>query len=616
MSIIPDSGTSRNKPAALFQAAAGSNPPHNREILGGVTLAQLQVLADRLAADLAALALVESPDPSWSPQRLRTWERERRRHVAAERQAAAAATPRPARAGGSDVLSRARAYLASVPGAVSGQHGHDRTFYAANRLVRGFDLTPDQAYPLFAEWNDRCEPPWSEHDLRRKLEQADQQPGPRGFLLTDRVPATSAPLAPPLGYDDHDQGEAAALAAPEPTLEPLAPPPDDPWEVAAELTALLGPVGHCPECRPRMVRNTETNVRGCTPRGCHRLDCFVCGRWKARKLFEETAPYLIRLTDPTGGHGPDGPRKLYGAIVAGDQVDGTIAEVRRGAGKYVAIPVAETGSCSACLTPCAPSGEIRHGGRNTTCLISPGTADPTFVAIHLPAASAPPEGFVPVATTAGLRAIAEALLTAARPKAGVVRNRLVRKSHGWGDKTDNPKSSWRVEGIPAIPLTEVREVVESLGVQIRAVFDGNHHGTPAAWLTIPARSLLLSLLIRGVATTFRPTADRIVDVARDWFRVLGPELGDGPRVEQVLRSRLWVGPALDTAAELAAAHQGDATAGRLEAEANEMMLPLALSYRADPGPHRGLLHDLFALSFTTKSPRVSAHQHPASGVAA
>lgn len=83
-----------------------------------------------------------------------------------------------------DVLSRARSYLTSIPGAVSGERGHDRTFYAANRLVRGFALEVDAALPLLAEWNTKCVPPWSEYDLRRKLEQAARQSGPRGFLLT------------------------------------------------------------------------------------------------------------------------------------------------------------------------------------------------------------------------------------------------------------------------------------------------------------------------------------------------------------------------------------------------------------------------------------------------
>jgi hypothetical protein len=82
-----------------------------------------------------------------------------------------------------DLAKRIRNYLATIPPAVAGSRGHDQTFYVAGRLVRGFSLSPDEAYPYIAEYNSRCDPPWSEHDLRRKLTEAAKQPGPRGTLL-------------------------------------------------------------------------------------------------------------------------------------------------------------------------------------------------------------------------------------------------------------------------------------------------------------------------------------------------------------------------------------------------------------------------------------------------
>lgn len=80
------------------------------------------------------------------------------------------------------IAPRIRQYLSRVAIAVSGSNGHDRTFYMAGRLVRGFDLTPEQALPFAMEWNSRCQPPWSESEILRKLREADRQPGPRGFL--------------------------------------------------------------------------------------------------------------------------------------------------------------------------------------------------------------------------------------------------------------------------------------------------------------------------------------------------------------------------------------------------------------------------------------------------
>lgn len=71
-----------------------------------------------------------------------------------------------------DVLERARRYIASIPPAVAGSHGDTVTFRVCCRLVRGFDLDDDAAVAVIAEWNERCDPPWSEHDLREKLHAA------------------------------------------------------------------------------------------------------------------------------------------------------------------------------------------------------------------------------------------------------------------------------------------------------------------------------------------------------------------------------------------------------------------------------------------------------------
>ena len=103
-------------------------------------------------------------------------------------EAALAAVPAPAAAAapppsgprvrptaGVDAYDRAKAYLEKCPGAVSGSGGHAQTFAIAQRMVRGFSLSTDDAYRLLCEWNQRCVPPWSERDLRRKLQQAETQ---------------------------------------------------------------------------------------------------------------------------------------------------------------------------------------------------------------------------------------------------------------------------------------------------------------------------------------------------------------------------------------------------------------------------------------------------------
>src|SRR5262249_26876118 len=64
---------------------------------------------------------------------------------------------------------RIERYVDACPPAVSGQNGHDQTFRVACILVQGFDLSPDDAYSFLARFNQRCEPSWSERELRHKL---------------------------------------------------------------------------------------------------------------------------------------------------------------------------------------------------------------------------------------------------------------------------------------------------------------------------------------------------------------------------------------------------------------------------------------------------------------
>jgi hypothetical protein len=67
------------------------------------------------------------------------------------------------------VIERARRYVASVPPAVAGQHGDVNTFRVCCRLIRGFALDAEQALYVLSAWNARCQPPWTESELRDKL---------------------------------------------------------------------------------------------------------------------------------------------------------------------------------------------------------------------------------------------------------------------------------------------------------------------------------------------------------------------------------------------------------------------------------------------------------------
>jgi hypothetical protein len=86
---------------------------------------------------------------------------------------------------------RIERYVDACPPAISGQFGRKQTFLVAIALVRGFDLSPEMALPFLERYSQRCQPPWTDEELRHKLRQADnlkQREGkpplkPRGYLL-------------------------------------------------------------------------------------------------------------------------------------------------------------------------------------------------------------------------------------------------------------------------------------------------------------------------------------------------------------------------------------------------------------------------------------------------
>jgi hypothetical protein len=99
---------------------------------------------------------------------------------------------------------RARAWLFKAGPAIEGQGGWQLTHTAAARLVRGLALPPDVALAELLAWNRDNRPPWSESDLRQKVEWATRaQHPPIGVMLRPRG------AAPAIG----NPGEAAALIA-------------------------------------------------------------------------------------------------------------------------------------------------------------------------------------------------------------------------------------------------------------------------------------------------------------------------------------------------------------------------------------------------------------------
>lgn len=101
------------------------------------------------------------------------------------------------------VMERASKYLAKMEPSISGQGGHGKCFAAACALVMGFGLTDGEALALLTnEYNPRCQPPWSEQELRHKVQSAGKQPGAKNYLR-DAEPDQWSRIRQPGNYREH-----------------------------------------------------------------------------------------------------------------------------------------------------------------------------------------------------------------------------------------------------------------------------------------------------------------------------------------------------------------------------------------------------------------------------
>jgi hypothetical protein len=77
-------------------------------------------------------------------------------------------------------LERARAYVARMPGAISGSGGHSAAMRVARACATGFGLCESEILEVLREWSHRCSPPWSERELQHKAKEAASKPDPKG----------------------------------------------------------------------------------------------------------------------------------------------------------------------------------------------------------------------------------------------------------------------------------------------------------------------------------------------------------------------------------------------------------------------------------------------------
>ncbi len=71
------------------------------------------------------------------------------------------------------IVDRASKYAATIDAAISNGRGHNNAFRGVCKVVRGFGLTAEEAFSILAPWNqEKCQPPWSDTELRHKIDEA------------------------------------------------------------------------------------------------------------------------------------------------------------------------------------------------------------------------------------------------------------------------------------------------------------------------------------------------------------------------------------------------------------------------------------------------------------
>jgi hypothetical protein len=91
------------------------------------------------------------------------------------------------------LLPRIKAYIAKMDPAIEGENGSKTAFAVACRLLIDFGLSVEQADPLFADYNERCVPPFSKEEVAHKLadaaEKAAEEPERVGLKLEEWLAA-------------------------------------------------------------------------------------------------------------------------------------------------------------------------------------------------------------------------------------------------------------------------------------------------------------------------------------------------------------------------------------------------------------------------------------------
>lgn len=214
-----------------------------------------------------------------------------------------------------DIERRALAYLDKLPSAISGNGGHSATYTAATVLVHGFEIDSERALSLLLDhYNPRCEPPWTENELRHKVTSAAKKPHsqPLGWLLNEQREPPPDP-----GVDISALVGKATEATKPPSIEVIADDEEpiesltgDPGPVPDDLLRIPGFISEVMDLSLRAAPYPNVPLAFC---GALALQAFLGGRKVRDPADNRTNLYLIGLAYASSGK--EFPRKVNAATL-------------------------------------------------------------------------------------------------------------------------------------------------------------------------------------------------------------------------------------------------------------------------------------------------------------
>lgn len=212
------------------------------------------------------------------------------------------------------IETRALAYLDKIPSAISGQGGHGVTYTAATVLVHGFEIDPERALGLLlTHYNPRCAPPWTEKELRHKVEDAAKKTHsrPRGWLLNeacDRAVDLDVDISALVQHPGQlvSQEETKVRSRDHPQRSGVG----DPGPIPDELLRVPGFVSEVMDFTLETAPYPNQPLAFC---GALALQAFLGGRKVRDQADNRTNLYLLSLAHSASGK--DWPRRVNTRIL-------------------------------------------------------------------------------------------------------------------------------------------------------------------------------------------------------------------------------------------------------------------------------------------------------------